>query len=106
MTKINWKIFKFILPVGMFFLVSGISQAGAITDATEISTVLSNALEFLLSIFAILATISLIVSGILYFLSAGDVKRQEGAKRSAQYSIIGIVIGLSESEKSLARLYS
>ena len=56
--------------------------------------VISNFTNWILGIFGFLAIISFIVSGVLYFLSAGDDKQQEKAKKQMQWSIIGVVIGL------------
>lgn len=71
-----------------------VAQAGVITDAPSISHSLFNILQFLLSIAGILGIIGLVVSGILYFFSAGNEERAALAKRSALMAVIGIVIAL------------
>jgi len=76
-----------------FFYID-VAQAGVIADAPTISHSLSNILQFLLSIVGILGIIGLVVSGILYFFSAGNEERVALAKRSALGSVIGIIIAL------------
>lgn len=56
--------------------------------------VISNFTNWILGIFGFLAIISFVVSGIMYFVSAGDDRQQEKAKKQMQWSIIGVVIGL------------
>lgn len=60
-----------------------------------IADVLNNFLKWLLAIFGSLALISFVISGIQYFLAAGDDKRMQDAKRNMLYSIIGVAVGLS-----------
>jgi hypothetical protein len=60
----------------------------------NLTTVISNLTNWLLGIFGFLAIISFVVSGIMYFLAAGDDKAQEKAKNQMTWSIMGVVIGL------------
>jgi cytochrome bd-type quinol oxidase subunit 2 len=62
---------------------------GTVTD------VVSNFTKWILGIFGFLAIISFVISGIMYFLSAGDDKQQEKAKKQMQWSILGVVVGLA-----------
>lgn len=78
-----------------FLHVDTVFAGGVITDAPGVSSILLNILQFLLSIIGILGIIGLVVSGLLYFFSAGDQKRIALAKRSAVGSVIGIIIALS-----------
>lgn len=71
-----------------------IAHAGVISDAPSISNIAMNVLNFLLSVVGIIAIISLVVSGLLYFFSFDDKKRMQVAKRSVQYSIVGIALAL------------
>jgi len=73
----------------MYFI--SVAHAGVITDAPSISTAGMNVLNFLLSVAEIVAIISLVLAGILYFVSAGDEKKMEVAKKAAMYSILGII---------------
>lgn len=79
----------------MFTLhIINISHAGVISDAPTFQQVGMNVLNFLLSILGIVAIIALVLSGIIYFFSAGDERRMEVAKKSAKYAIVGIVLAL------------
>lgn len=60
-----------------------------------LTTVISNFTNWILGIFGFLAIISFVVSGIMYFLAAGDDKAQEKAKNQMTWSIMGVVIGLA-----------
>lgn len=75
------------------FLVH-VAQAGVITDAPPISSILMNVLNFLLSIVGVLGIIGLVVSGVLYVTSAGNEERMRTAKNAAIGSVTGIVIAL------------
>ena len=72
-----------------------IAHAGVISDAPKLSGVALNALDFLLSVFGIIAIISLIVAGIIYLTAGGSEKRIETAKKITLYSIIGIAVALA-----------
>lgn len=60
-----------------------------------VQQILSNLLFWLLAVFATIAVIAFLISGIQYLISSGDEKMAETAKRNMVYSIIGILIGLS-----------
>ena len=60
-----------------------------------LTTIISNITNWILGIFGFLAIISFVVSGIMYFLAAGDDKSQEKAKNQMTWSIMGVVIGLA-----------
>ena len=72
-----------------------IAHAGVITEAPTFQQIGLNVLNFLLSVAGILAIIMLRLSGIFYFLAAGNEARMEKAKKSAIYSILGIIIIVS-----------
>jgi len=72
-----------------------IARAGAIDEAPGIPELLLNILNFLLQIFGIVAIISLIVSGIIYLTASGDEDRIKLGKKSATYSVIGIIVALA-----------
>ena len=54
-----------------------------------------NIASWLLAIFGFVAVIGFVISGILYFISAGDEDQQERAKRAMIYSITGVIVGLA-----------
>ena len=69
-----------------------IAHAGVISDALTFTQVGMNILNFLLSAAGIIAILALVLSGIIYFFSAGDERRMEVAKKTALYAILGIVL--------------
>ena len=71
-----------------------VAHAGVISDAPTFQQIGSNILFFLLSIVGIIAIIALLVSGAMYFFSAGNETRMETAKNSVKYAILGIVIAM------------
>jgi NhaP-type Na+/H+ or K+/H+ antiporter len=78
------------------FLCTNIAHAaGVIEDATPIAEVLTNALQFLLSIAGILGILSLAVSGVLYMTAVGDESRVAMAKKAALFSVMGIAVILA-----------
>lgn len=62
---------------------------------TSISTILSNALFWLLGIFGFFGIAGFVISGIQYLVSAGDEKGIETAKRNMKWSLVGVVVGIS-----------
>ncbi len=75
----------------MFF---NVVYAGRITEATPISEVLLNALNFLLTIIGIVAIIMLVIAGIVYLTAQGDYQQIDRAKKMTTYAIFGIIIAL------------
>lgn len=67
---------------------TGLSEA-------PVADLLIKLMNWLLAIFGFLAIIAFVISGIQYFMAAGDEKTAETAKRNMKYSIIGIVVTLS-----------
>jgi hypothetical protein len=85
--------------IAMFFVVFSASAAVALpTDVGlpngSLIGVISNLTNWLLGIFGFLAIISFLISGLMYFLAAGDDKAEEKAKKQMIWSITGVVIGL------------
>ncbi len=71
------------------------AHAGVISSAPTFQEVGINVLNFLLSIMGIIAIIMSVISGVLYFFSAGDEERIQTAKKSIKYGVIGILLALS-----------
>ena len=69
-------------------------QAGAISDAPSVVSLLDKVLNFLLSIIGVLAIIALAVSSILYLTAAGNEKQIATAKKAFFFSVIGIIVAL------------
>jgi hypothetical protein len=75
-------------------LQAGPDVAGTGSDLT-IKQIAINVLNFLLSIFGVLAIISLIIGGGMYLTAYGDEKKIDSGKKIITYAIIGIVVALS-----------
>lgn len=71
------------------------TNTGLPSSSSGIKGILANLLNWLMMIFGIVAVIGFIISGIQYFLSAGDEKLAQTAKRNATYSILGVIVALS-----------
>lgn len=71
-----------------------IANAGVITDAPNVSQLLLNILQFLLSIFGVIAIITIVVAGIIYLTAAGNENQIEKAKKMFLYSVAGIIVAL------------
>ncbi len=69
-----------------------VAQAGVISDAPKVSSLLLNISNFLLSIISIVAIIALIVAGLFYLTAYGDQERLGRAKKIALAALVGIVI--------------
>lgn len=76
-------------------LINTAAASGVIDNAPGIPQLLLNILNFLLQMFGIIAIIALVVSGIMYLTAYGDENRLKIAKRSAAYSVIGILVVLA-----------
>ncbi len=81
-----------LLSFASIFIPVSVRASGVIEDATPIAEVLTNILQFLLSVAGILAILSLVVSGILYMLSNGDEQHAGMAKKAALFSVTGIAV--------------
>jgi len=68
--------------------------AGVISDAPPLTSLLSNVLNFVLSIVGVLGILGLVVSGIVYITAGGSEERMQTAKKIALESGIGITIAL------------
>lgn len=62
---------------------------------SDVITIVTNIMYWILGIFGFLAIIAFAISGIQYILSVGDEKSIDTAKRSMKWSIIGVVVALS-----------
>ncbi len=82
------KVAPLLFFLALFFHYA---SAGVIADAPWIKDAALNALEFLLSIAGVLAIISMVVSGAIYFFSAGSPQIAEKAKKGFGFSIIGTI---------------
>jgi hypothetical protein len=79
-------------------VVGGVTIPGGTGLASPvggIKQILTTFLTWLLGIFGILALISFILSGSMYLLAAGSDDMIKRAKATMEFSIIGVIIGLS-----------
>lgn len=62
---------------------------------SDLRTIITNVLNWVLGIFGMIAIIGFVISGIQYILSTGNEKTMDTAKRNMTYCIIGVVVALS-----------
>jgi len=74
--------------------VGNLPDPGANGQGHPIAEVLNRVLMWLLGLFGLLAIISFIVAGVLYFTAQGDENRIGKAKKAVIYGIVGVVVGL------------
>jgi hypothetical protein len=74
-----------------FKCVIGLQKKSGVIDQEPRSLVLT-ILRYGLQLVAVLAVIAIVVSGVLYLISAGDEKKAETAKKALVYAIIGLVL--------------
>lgn len=67
------------------------AEAGVISDAPRVSEILLNVLQFLLSVVAIVAILSLVIAGLRYFFIR-NTDQAESIKKSITAIIIGLVV--------------
>ena len=99
MKKISRHIFSSIIVAALSFGIRAFADGVTWPDDSglpsgEIQTILLNFLNWLLVIFGMLAIISFVVSGIMYFMATGDDKSAESAKKQMYWSITGVIVGL------------
>jgi ribose/xylose/arabinose/galactoside ABC-type transport system permease subunit len=76
--------------------LDGLSVANSFALPNQsIYSIIINFLEWLLMIFTILAVLSFVITGIMFFMAGANADNAEKAKKMVTYSIIGIVVGLS-----------
>lgn len=62
--------------------------------AGDLTAIIIGIMNWLLTIVGIIGIIGFVISGILYFISAGDDNKMGTAKNAMTYSIIGVVVAL------------
>jgi len=71
-------------------------MSGSGTSTTsQLQTILTNVLKLLLSIVGFIAIISMVVGAIWMFTAVGDEEKYELGKKTATYSIIGLMIAVA-----------
>lgn len=64
-------------------------------SSAPVGFLLMRLMSWLLALFGMIAIIAFVISGMQYLISAGNEDMIETAKRNMQYSIIGVLVGLS-----------
>jgi cytochrome bd-type quinol oxidase subunit 2 len=99
------KITKNILSLALIMTVFGLPMlvgaqwsepdpSGTGLPATEAETLLTNILNTILRLVAILAVLGFVISGVLYITAGGNSDRVDQAQNWLKYSIIGVVVAL------------
>lgn len=73
-------------------MMMNIAQAGPMTDAPRLSEIVMHVLQFTLSIFGVIAVLSIVVAGVMYMTSGGNSERVAFAKKALIGGIIGIFV--------------
>ena len=78
--------------VGTIYFPNGL---GLPDPAGGVEEILASLLSWLLGIIGIIALIAFAISGIQYLISTGDDTQMTKAKKTMQYSILGIIVALA-----------
>ncbi|KKP67125.1 MAG: hypothetical protein UR66_C0009G0104 [Candidatus Moranbacteria bacterium GW2011_GWE1_35_17] len=96
--KIIYGFLASFLLSPMFVLASwdeGFTNAGNSSLPTgTITNIVVNIMNWLLALVGIVGIIGFVISGILYFIAAGDDSKMGTAKNAMTYSIIGVIVAL------------
>jgi hypothetical protein len=76
-------------------IILGHPQTGMEASALSLRQIITNVLNFLLSIVGVLAIITLVIGGGMLLTSAGDSNQAGTAKKVIGYAIVGLVVSLS-----------
>ena len=68
--------------------------AGTIEEAPDVTKILGNVLNFLLSVAGIVGIIGIVISGFFYLTAAGDEEQIRKAKLGLTWSVIGLTVVL------------
>ena len=71
-----------------------IAQAQAIASAPTFTEIGGSIVSFMLRVLGFIAIIGLVITAIIYFTAGGNEERIKIAKKSFQYSMVGIFIAL------------
>jgi type IV secretory pathway VirB2 component (pilin) len=96
-TKTKNNILFFLVTAFLFF--DKIAICGAENTAISppivprtLEELLLNILDYLKKLAGVIAVIFIVIGGIMYMLSSGNVQRTERAKKTVTYAIVGLVI--------------
>lgn len=74
------------------FTVTGLPSQIQAINSLSLQAIISWAITLTLSVAVILTLVFLIVGGLKWIISGGDKKQLEGAQKTIQYAIIGLVV--------------
>ena len=74
------------------FTVSGLPNQIQTIDSLSLQKIVSWAITLTLSVAVLLTLVFLLVGGLKWIMSQGDKKQLEGAQKTIQYAIIGLVV--------------
>jgi hypothetical protein len=86
---------SFLLEIMHILKVTTITDPSIPATTLTLAEIARNILDLLLSVFGIIAILSLVVGGGMYLTAYGDEKRIDTGKKIVTYAIIGIVLALS-----------
>lgn len=88
-------LLAYLLPEVIYANGVVIPSNTGLPGGSDLKTVIENFMKWILAVFGFLAIIAFVVSGIMYLTSGGEKERAEKAKKAMNYSIIGVIVGLS-----------
>jgi len=96
----NKKIICSVIIISLFCLTQiafgqSVTLTNPLGETNTFAKLLDNIITGVAGVVASLATIMIIIAGILYLTSAGSPERINTAKKALIYAIVGIVIALS-----------
>ena len=74
--------------------IINIAQAGPMESAIPVSIMVENVAKFLVSVLGIVAVIVIMIAGIMYMTSGGDINRAQSAKKVLLGGFVGFSIAL------------
>ena len=87
---------KYVFRSGVLLLMpNAFTEAGVISDAPSLASILMKILTFVLSAAGIIAILALVVSGLMYMSAAGDASGVATAKKCALASGVGMSVVLA-----------
>lgn len=92
--KISFGIASTLLVAPFAVFAQFEAPQGTGLPAGSITGILTSAMNWLLTIVAILGVIGFVIAGILYLTAAGDEDQIARGKRAMIYSIVGIIVAL------------
>jgi hypothetical protein len=96
MKKIYYTLLSLILftPVIASAQLSHPTNSYGLANNPDANTIITDVINFFLTFLASLAILMIVVSGIMYMVSGGDLQKVVTAKKILSYSIVGLVVAL------------